>query len=119
MNKENINNIFSENLKRWLLIRKKTQAELYKRMGVSSSVVSDWCTGKKIPRISKIIEISEWLSIELTDLLEEGKREPTDMDKIIYRLKDDEKFFDLVKDIDSMSEDELFKVKDYVDLLKK
>ena len=119
MSEDNINRIFSNNLREWLLKRGKTQADLYKKMGVSSASAADWCTGKKMPRVNKIVEIAEWLMIELSDLLEEGDRTPTEMDRIIFRLKDDRDFFDLIRDMNNFNDDMLQKVADYIELLKK
>ncbi len=70
MEPKEINIIFSKNLKYWLQERGKTQADLYKKMNVSSAVASDWCNEKKIPRADKLVAIAKWLSIELSDLLE-------------------------------------------------
>lgn len=64
---------FSRNLVYWLGKREKSQAELCKQMHVSSATVSDWCNAKKIPRIYNIIEITDWLKIELSDLFTEDK----------------------------------------------
>ncbi len=119
MAEDKINRIFSDNLRRWLSIRHKTQADLYKKMGVSSASVADWCTGKKMPRINKIVEIADWLMIELTDLLEDGERTPSEMDMIKFRLKDDVYFRSLVKDMNNFTKDQLDKVADYIELLKK
>lgn len=71
MEEKEINRIFSKNLTYWLQERDKTQADLYKRMNVSSATASDWCNEKKIPRVDKLVVIADWLSIELSDLLEE------------------------------------------------
>lgn len=65
-----INKIFSKNLTYWLQKREKTQADLYKKMNVSSATASDWCNEKKIPRVDKLVIIAKWLNIELSDLLE-------------------------------------------------
>lgn len=119
MAEDNINRIFSDNLRRWLSIRHKTQADLYKKLGVSSASAADWCTGKKIPRINRIVEIADWLMIELTDLLEDGERVPSEMDRIKFRLKDDLQFRSLVRDINNFTEEQLSKVADYIELLKK
>jgi transcriptional regulator with XRE-family HTH domain len=116
---ENINRIFSNNLRKWLSIRHKTQADMYKKMGVSSASAADWCTGIKIPRVDKIVELADWLMIELSDLLEDGDRTPSDMDRLIYRLKDDRYFYELVRDINGFDDNLFQKVIDYVELLKK
>ena len=75
MTNDDFKRIFSKNLNRYLDENNKTQADLYKYMGVSSAVVSDWCNGKKLPRLDKIQSICNWLGIEKSDLLEEKERE--------------------------------------------
>lgn len=59
---------FSKNLVFWLKKRSKTQSDLYKKNHVSSATASDWCNAKKMPRIYNIIEIAEWLNIDISDL---------------------------------------------------
>ena len=88
-------------------------------MGVSSASAADWCTGKKMPKVDKIVALADWLMIELSDLLEDGDRVPSDMDRLIYRLKDDRYFYELVRDINGFDDNLFQKVSDYVELLKK
>lgn len=71
MEEKEIQKIFSRNLTYWLNERNKTQADLYKKMKVSSATVSDWCNEKIIPRVDKLVIIAKWLNIELSDLLEQ------------------------------------------------
>ncbi len=63
--------IFSENLRTQLARAEKNQTDLQKYMGVSSSTVSDWMHGVKMPRMDKIQSICNWLGIQKSDLLEE------------------------------------------------
>lgn len=63
--------IFSDNLKFYLDKAEKTQTDLQRYMGVSSSTVSDWMHGIKMPRMDKIQSICNWLRIQKSDLLEE------------------------------------------------
>lgn len=81
---EEIRKIFSENLVRLMNERGKTQADLYRYMDVSSATASDWCTGKKMPRMDKINSIANWLVVDITDLLTEHSEE-----KQNYYLNDD------------------------------
>lgn len=66
-----LRNLFSANLRRWLEARGKTQSDMRRYMGVSSATASDWCNGKKIPRADKIQSLCTWLGIELDDLLKD------------------------------------------------
>ena len=63
--------IFAENLKKHLDRAEKTQTDLQKYMGVSSSTASDWMRGAKMPRMDKLQSICNWLGIQKSDLLEE------------------------------------------------
>ena len=75
--------------------------------------------GEKIPRVDKIVELADWLMIELSDFLEDGDRTPSDMDRLIFRLKDDRYFYELARDINGFDDNLFQKVVDYVELLKK
>lgn len=77
---------FSNNLRYYLELNEKTQADLCKYMNVSSATVSDWCNGKKMPRMDKIQTICNWLRIEKSDLLEDKKSKNSS-----YYLYDDAK----------------------------
>lgn len=120
MNKEDINKIFSENLLYWLEQRGKTQADLYREMDVSSATASDWCNCKKMPRTDKLVAIAKWLMIELSDLITvKEKKEVSEIDKIIFRLKDDESFFKTVSELNKFDNELYQKVGEYIELLKK
>ena len=75
---EKLKMTFGRNLKRLLAERDKTQAELCRRLKVSSATASDWANGKKIPRADKLQAICVWLNCELSDLLEENPKVHTD-----------------------------------------
>lgn len=119
MNNEELRRIFSNNLSYWLNYRGKTQADLYKMANVSSATASDWCNAKKIPRADKIVDIADWLGVELTDLLTEKQKNYDEFDALTYRIKDDEDFKNTVFDILYLNDDNYQKLKDYLSLLKK
>ncbi len=77
---------FSNNLRYYLELNEKSQAELCEYMNVSSATVSDWCNGKKMPRMDKIQTMCNWLRIEKSDLLEDKKSKNSS-----YYLFDDAK----------------------------
>ncbi len=68
--------IFAENLRYFLELADKTQTDLQRYLKVSSSTVSDWIHGAKMPRMDKIQSICNWLGIQKSDLLEEKSRPP-------------------------------------------
>ena len=117
MESEELKKIFSNNLIYWLNKRGKTQADLYKRMGVSSATVSDWCNAKKIPRTDKLCDIAVWLMIEISDLIEVKEHLDDSQNDIIYRIKDDAQFYGIVKKLYVCNTQELLKIEDYINLV--
>lgn len=73
MSESDVRRMFSKNLNYFLNLNNKTQKDLVDYIGVSSSTVSNWCTGQKMPRMDKIQSICNWLGIEKSDLLENKK----------------------------------------------
>ena len=71
MDKEDLREIFSKNLKTFLLLRGKSQQDLSKALKVSSGLVSDWCNGVKTPRMSNLQRIADFLHIMPSDLVYE------------------------------------------------
>ncbi|UWO83161.1 helix-turn-helix domain-containing protein [Hungatella hathewayi] len=119
MDTNDINIIFSDNLNYWLERRGKTQADLYKKLNVSSATASDWSNGKKMPKADKLVQISKWLMIELSDLLEEKKPTNDTLNDIMFRLTDDENFRQAVEIIYNSNEEVFAKIFDYEKLLMK
>lgn len=75
MDKQELRNIFSKNLRRQLALNDKTQADLSKYMNVSTATVSDWCNCNAMPRMDKIIRIASWLGVGVDELLEDKRKE--------------------------------------------
>lgn len=98
---------FAENLTYFLKERDKTQADLYKHMNVSSAVVSNWCTGKKLPRMDKIQSICNFLGIEKSDLLED-RQEKAKKDEMLKRA---------AQYLDAMTDQEQMQALDYLKYL--
>lgn len=65
--------IFSDNLRRLLAKKGYDQVVLAQEMQVSSSTASDWCTGKKYPRVDKMQRLADWLGVFKSELTEEQK----------------------------------------------
>lgn len=68
---EKLKELFSKNLVDQLLAHGETQASMTRYMGISSATASDWCNGRKMPRVDKIQALCSWMGIELSDLLED------------------------------------------------
>lgn len=68
---EQLRKRFAMNLKTALEHEGRTQADMAKYMHISTATASDWCNGYKMPRADKLQSLSNWLNIELSDLLVE------------------------------------------------
>lgn len=112
MSEEEIRKIFSRNLTSYLELNNMTQKDLVNFIGVSSSTVSNWCTGQKLPRMDKIQTIANWLGIENSDLLEDKKS------KTIPALKDT--YFNFAKEMQDkkVSEEDMEKLWTFYDMIK-
>lgn len=71
MNDNELNSIFSQNLKRLRKEKKILQKDLAKILGVSNSIVSDWEKGIKLPRAGAIQKLSDYFKIPKSLLFEE------------------------------------------------
>lgn len=67
--------VFGRNLSDILYEKRISQKELMQHMKVSSATVSDWCSGKKMPRIDKLTSIANFLRVTMSDLVEEKTKE--------------------------------------------
>lgn len=76
--------IFAKNLNRYMQINGKTQADLIKDLKYSSSTISNWCTGQKIPRMDKIEQLATYFGINKSDLIENKAEKPVSSVKQAY-----------------------------------
>lgn len=67
--------VFGRNLSDILYEKRISQKELMQHMKVSSATVSDWCSGKKMPRIDKLTSIANFLHVTMSDLVEEKAKD--------------------------------------------
>lgn len=71
MSEEEYRHIFVKKLSYYMSKYGKNQMDLMNDLGLSSSTVSSWCTGKKLPRMGKIQMLADYFGIEKSDLIEE------------------------------------------------
>lgn len=65
--------IFAKNLKYFMALNSKNQTDLMNDLGLSSSTLSNWCTGLKLPRMDKVQMLADYFGVNKSDLLEEKK----------------------------------------------
>ena len=63
--------IFSENLIRYLDASGKMQKEVAAAIGVSTGTFCDWIKGRTYPRMDKVQKLADYFGINKSDLVEE------------------------------------------------
>ena len=66
-------NQFAEMLKYYLMINDKTQKDIVDDLGYDKSTVSSWCSGNRVPKIDVIIDIANYLHVNVGDLIEDNR----------------------------------------------
>ena len=64
--------IFVKNLRFLMDARGINQADICRELGVSSATVSDWCTGKKDPRVDAMQRLADLLGVRFSTLTTEN-----------------------------------------------
>lgn len=70
-------NVFSRNLNYYLNATGKSRREVSDALGVSYYTFSDWCLGRKYPRMDKVEKLADYFGILKSDLIEDKKEKPT------------------------------------------
>lgn len=65
---DNAKLIFAENLRYYLEQKELTQQDVANYMRCSNSTVSDWCSGKKYPRVDKMQRLADYLGMTMSQL---------------------------------------------------
>lgn len=63
------NNQFAKLLKYYLMLNDKQQVDLVNDLGYDKSTVSGWCSGIRVPKIDVIIDIANYLHVNVGDLI--------------------------------------------------
>lgn len=67
--------IFAENLKYYMKLHNKNQADLINDLGFNKSSVSTWCNGTRLPRMDKVDILAKYFDINRSDLIEDKTTE--------------------------------------------
>ena len=67
--------IFAENLKYYMKLHNKNQADLINDLGFNKSSVSTWCNGTRLPRMDKVDILAKYFDINRSDLMEDKDTE--------------------------------------------
>lgn len=70
-NTEYYRKVFSENLKRVMEARRKTQTDIINDLKLNKSAVSTWVNGTRLPRMDKVDLLADYLRVNRSDLIED------------------------------------------------
>lgn len=109
--------ILAKNLKYYMERSNKTRPEISKALGLSYYTVTDWVTGKKMPRMDKIQMLADYFGVRKSDLIEEKMTEEKEKDNevmadLIVRMRTDDAFLSVVKDLDKQDRSKLLLVQE-------
>lgn len=68
---DNAREIFVRNLRYFMEMKDITQADICRELKVSSATASDWCTGKKYPRVDAMQHLADLLGVRFSTLTTE------------------------------------------------
>lgn len=86
---DNAREIFVRNLRYLMEAKGITQADICRELEVSSATASDWCNGKKFPRIDALQKLADLLGVLVSTLTSEnGLSDYADQERLEALHKD-------------------------------
>ena len=86
---DNAREIFVRNLRFLMDARGITQADICRELNVSYATASDWCTGKKYPRVDAMQRLADLLGVMFSTLTTEGGLQDYEDQKRLEALHQD------------------------------
>lgn len=111
MSDEQYRKTFVKKLHYYMKLKGINQTDIMKALGLSSSTVSNWCTGQKMPRMGKIQMLADYFGVEKSDLIEEKQNFTTSED--ISKLK--KQFINKIMNLDDATLTRYLKVLDLIE----
>lgn len=115
--KINNRDIFTKNLRLLMAKHSKSQKEVSTAIGVSCPTFSDWCNGKKYPRIEKMELLANYFGVTVSELVgKQGEEVSIDIAPrniknevldVIIRLHNDAEFLDLAEKISKLDNEQI------------
>lgn len=119
MSEQELNRIIGENILKYIELRGYTQADVAEYVGVSEAAVSQWCKGKKLPRMSKIDMLCKMFRCTRTALMSENGIQMTleaDKAETLQRIYD--KCHILFDSAEDATPEELARAAQYIEFMK-
>lgn len=88
---EEYRKIFVKKLNYYMNLKGINQTDIMRHFGLSSSTVSNWCTGVKLPRMGKIQMLADYFGIKISDLLTDNPEKKETPEKN-YALSEGEEY---------------------------
>lgn len=80
---DNAREIFVRNLKYFMEVKGISQADICRELDVSSATVSDWCSGKKYPRVDAMQRLADLIGVLFSSLTtENGPKDYEDQQRL-------------------------------------
>ena len=115
---------FSKNLRLFMAKTGKSRKEVSEAIGVSYFTFSDWCNGKKYPRIEKLETLAKYFGVSVSELVgeqqaESVKIEPAKISKndvldIVIRLHTDKEFLKIVEKMSTLDSEKIKALKQFL-----
>lgn len=105
--------IFVKNLRFLMDARNINQADICRELGVSSATVSDWCTGKKYPRVDAMQRLADLLGVRFSTLTTENGLDEYADQQLLEALHQDPQLrmlFDRVVNMSKEDRDKMFQI---------
>lgn len=108
--------VFAANLRALMGKTGKSRKDVSESIGVSYFTFSDWCNGKKYPRIEKIEALAQYFDVSVSELVGDtntnqqfapNRNDKDDVLGIILRLHTDRDFLDVVEKMSMLNSDKL------------
>ena len=115
---------FAQNLRMHIEMTGKNRRTISQELGISYSTFTDWCVGRKYPRIEKLEALANYFGTTVPDLVGESKNEAAITPKdetleIILRMHKDPEFFAFVKKASQLDKTQLSSVTQFFDTFVK
>ena len=116
---DTIKEIFARNL-RFLMDEKSiSQADICRALDVSSATVSDWCTGKKYPRVDAMQRLADLLGVRFSMLTTENGLQDYEDQQMLEALHQDPDLRMLFDRARRMPHEDVVFMREFADRLKK
>lgn len=117
---------FSKNLQFLMAYHSKSRKDLSADLGVSYYTLTDWCRGKKYPRVEKLDLIANYFGIPVSELVSQdikneynkhiSNQQPlaNDFVKLVVRLHTDKEFLETVEKINLLDTEKFNIIKNLI-----